>query len=120
MKILYNIKMFALVIAIVATMFNTTADAENLEDFTPPWVIDHVYAKVAIVDKIDEENDMVYFLINYGEDGHYYVMEGIEDLFVGDICGLLMHDNGTSYILDDSILSVTYSGWDVEDHIIAA
>jgi len=115
MKILYNIKMFALVIAIVATMFNTTADAENLEDFTPPWVIDHVYAKVAIVDKIDEENDLVYFRIDYGEDGHWYVMEGIEDLFVGDICGLLMNDNGTPEIFDDIILSATYSGWTTED-----
>lgn len=120
MKLLHNIRMFALTLAIFAALFSTTtAHAEALpEDWTPGWVVDHQYAKVAVVDKIDEENDIVYFRINFGGDGFWYAMEGIEDLFVGDICGLLMNDNGTPEIMDDVILSATYSGWTAEDYNI--
>lgn len=92
----------------------TIADSENLpEEWHPYWVVNHQYAKVAVVAALDFSTDTVYFLINFGDGYFWYTYTGVEDLEVGDICGLLMHDNGTTEILDDSILSVTYSGWTI-------
>ena len=100
------------VLFILALVVNVAASAETLpEDFAPNWVVNHNYAKVAVIDKMDYENDLVYFAIPFGDDYFHYVYEGIEDLDIGDVCALLMHDNNTSYIMDDIVISVTYSGF---------
>lgn len=77
-----------------------------------PYIgVDNLYGKVAVIDHLDEENDLVYFSLPFFYDDFFYVMKGIYDLDVGDVCGLLMYDNGTPYIFDDVVLDVTYSGW---------
>ena len=118
-------KLIALIVVLFVLLMLAfiVASAESLPlNFTPDWVVDHQYAKVTVVDHIDVENDLVYFSIPFDtywdENGElqvntywYYIYEGIEDLEVGDLCGLLMNDNDTPYIVDDYILSVTFSGW---------
>ena len=48
------------VLFILALVVNVAASAETLpEDFTPNWVVNHNYAKVAVIDKMDYENDLV-------------------------------------------------------------
>lgn len=34
-----------------------------------------------------------------------------EDWMVGDVCAMIMDNNGTSDIYDDTIVSTRYSGW---------
>ena len=67
-----------------------------------------MYPACGIVIEIDEENDLVMV-----EDfnGDIWIFEGIEDWFIGDICAMMMDDNGTDTIYDDIIVSVRYRGW---------
>ena len=57
--------------------------------------------------ELDRENDVVTC-----EDfnGYLWQFEGCEDWQEGDICSMIMNDNGTAEIFDDKIVSVRYSG----------
>ena len=99
-----------LLFVIAVSIFDAQAHASG--NGSPWWVIDNRYAKVAVVDEIDAENDIIRLAVPYGSGVFIYTFAGVEDLCRGDIVGMLMDDNGTPYITDDIILSVTYSGWD--------
>ena len=43
--------------------------------------------------------------------GNLWVWQGAEDWCVGDIAAMIMCDNGTSSIYDDTIVSITYNGY---------
>lgn len=92
------------------------ADSEGA-GLSPPWVKNHMYAKVAVVDSIDTEKDIAYMAIPFGDGVFLYAWYGIEDNEVGDVVGMLMYDNDTAYIMDDVILSITYSGWNIAEHL---
>ena len=76
---------------------------------TPKQV--NVYPLVAMVSEIDRAQDIVTFEMNNGD---LFEWEGVEDLEVNDTCALMMCDMGTSEIKDDVILSIRYSGFEVE------
>jgi hypothetical protein len=76
-----------------------------------------MYAKVAVVDSIDTEKDIAYMAIPFGDGVFLYEWHGIEDNEVGDVVGMLMYDNDTVYIMDDMILSITYSGWNIAERL---
>ena len=104
-------------LAVIVMMISSApvyADAEN-SGLSPPWIKNHMYAKVAVVDSIDEENDIAYMAIPFKDGVFLYAWQGIEDNEVGDVVGMLMYDNDTLYIMDDVILSITYSGWNVAE-----
>ena len=42
--------------------------------------------------------------------GNIWIFEGIEDWFIGDICAMMMDNNGTDIIYDDIIISVQCCG----------
>ena len=42
--------------------------------------------------------------------GNLWSFNGVEDWQVGDGCALIMHDNSTSEIVDDTIVSTRYQG----------
>lgn len=67
-----------------------------------------LYPACGIVVEIDEENNLVMV-----EDfnGDIWIFEGIEDWFIGDICAMMMDNNGTDIIYDDIIISVRCCGW---------
>lgn len=41
----------------------------------------------------------------------YRIDKDPEDLFVGDVLSVVMSDNGTENIRDDSVIEYRYSGW---------
>lgn len=57
--------------------------------------------------------------VNYDEDivtvetftGFLFSFEGCEDWAEGDCASLIMDDNGTEKILDDTIVMAQYGGW---------
>lgn len=69
-----------------------------------------VYPLVAVVREVDRAEDTVLF-----EDstGHRWRIRGAEDWQVGDCAGLLMNDNGTSSVRDDTVIAARYSAWSV-------
>ena len=44
--------------------------------------------------------------------GHEWAFEGTEDWFIGDGVSMILSDNGTEIVTDDTILSVRYNGLD--------
>ena len=66
---------------------------------------DNVYAKVAIVTEIDRKNDLVTVRDGVGYEWQFY---GVEDWMIGDYASMVMYDNKTKSIFDDSIIDVKY------------
>lgn len=69
-----------------------------------------VYARVVVVDDIDEAADVVTFIDSVG---FLWEIEGIEDWNIGDAAALLMNNQSTSSILDDVIIGAYYSSFDI-------
>lgn len=67
-----------------------------------------LYPETAIVTDVNETEDCV---IVECSNGNLFQFYGIEDWAEGDICSMLMSDNGTTEVTDDQILSVKYSGY---------
>ena len=67
-----------------------------------------LYPMTTKVVELDRENDVVTC-----EDfnGFLWQFDGCEDLQEGDICSMIMNDNGTPKIFDDEIVSVKYDGY---------
>lgn len=69
--------------------------------------VEGYYPEVGKIVKVDEKNDIVYVQTALG---HVFSFYGIEDLYVGDLLGMLMKDNGTEIVYDDEIVDITYRG----------
>lgn len=65
----------------------------------------HLYPLSTTVTEI--ENDTVTV---EDSNGNLWSFNGVEDWQVGDGCALIMHDNSTSEIVDDTIVSTRYQG----------
>lgn len=78
--------------------------------FTSPAFADaNIYARVGIITEIDEEED---FFVIEDSVGFCWEASGIEDYCIGDVVAMVMLDvAGTESILDDIIISTTYSGY---------
>lgn len=68
----------------------------------------NLYAETAIVREIDYATDEV---VVECFNGNLFSFYGTEDWAEGDICSMLMNDNGTPTVTDDEIVSVKYSGY---------
>lgn len=69
---------------------------------------ENCYALTTIVTYTNDHTDEVVCMDNNGNE---WVFQGIEDWMPGDICSMLMFDNGTSnFIYDDVIMSCKFSG----------
>lgn len=93
------------------TLVMTIAQLFNLSSAEPSSKEVNVYPLVAVVSEIDRAQDIVTFETNNGD---LFEWEGIEDLKMNDTCILLTCDMGTPEIKDDIILSIHYSGFEVE------
>lgn len=87
-----------ILMALALTMVALTANAE-------------IYPKTAKVIEVNEAEDLVTIETCTGIT---YTFEGCEDWAEGDGVSLIMEDNGTESILDDSILMAEYTGWTLE------
>lgn len=67
-----------------------------------------LYPETAIVREVDHKADEVTVECF---NGNRFVFYGIDDWTEGDICSMLMYDNGTPIVYDDEIMSVKYSGY---------
>lgn len=45
--------------------------------------------------------------------GHLWVFNGVEDWMPGDCASVIMNNNGTAEIVDDAIVKVRYSCWNM-------
>lgn len=69
-----------------------------------------IYARVVVVDDVNEETNVVTFIDSVG---FLWEVEGIEDWTKGDAAALLMDNQGTSSIFDDAIIGAYYSSFDI-------
>lgn len=73
-------------------------------------VVAENYAMTAIVIKTDRNSDMVTIK---DSNGNKWQFCGVEDWEVNDCVSLIMYDNGTRQISDDTIVSVRYNSWNL-------
>lgn len=93
-------KILALILALVMVLTLSATAAATYEG---------LYAKSTVVVEINEDDDIV---VVEDFNGFLWEFEGCEDWVVGDICAMVMDNNGTpETIFDDIILNTTYCGW---------
>lgn len=92
-------KAMMILVALILTVVALTASAE-------------IYPKTAKVVEVNYDEDLVTIETCTGIT---YTFEGCEDWTEGDGASLIMEDNGTESILDDSILMAEYTGWTLEN-----
>ena len=68
----------------------------------------NMYPLTTIVIDADRENDIVSCK---DFSGNVWAFEGCEDYEPGDICSMIISDNGTANIKDDVIISTKYDGF---------
>lgn len=67
--------------------------------------ISHLYPLSTTVTEVNNDTVTV-----EDSNGNLWSFDGAEDWQVGDGCALIMHDNSTSEIIDDTIISTRYQG----------
>lgn len=67
-----------------------------------------LYPETAKVVEVNREEDTVTVETF---NGHLFVFEGCEDWIEGDCASLIMEDNGTDLVYDDSIVMAQYGAW---------
>lgn len=87
---------------IVATITVVTATAEQNE------MKGNEYPDTARIIVINYETDEV---LVENSIGYHYTFKGVEDYEVGYVLSLIMNDNGTALIYDDTIVRAKYSGY---------
>lgn len=68
----------------------------------------HFYPKTMYVYQVDNITDTVTLVDSNHE---LWQFKGVEDWAVGDCCSLIMYDNHTPHIKDDTIERVKYNGF---------
>ena len=68
------------------------------------------YANVAEVCMVDHDRDLV---VCQDSVGHIWEFYGAEDWEPGDCTALVMDDNGTESVVDDTIVSARYCAWNL-------
>lgn len=67
-----------------------------------------LYPETAVVREVDYTTDTVTVECF---NGNLFSFSECDDWAEGDICSMLMNDNGTPTVTDDEIVSVKYSGY---------
>lgn len=65
------------------------------------------YPHVGVVTYVDNNNNSIHITDN---NGYVWEYHGIEDWQAGDMCAMIMNNNGTDTILDDIIIKIRYEG----------
>ena len=69
-----------------------------------------IYPETAKVVAVDYDADTVTVETF---NGFQYTFEGAEDWMIGDCASMIMDDNGTEKVMDDSIVMAYYGGWEL-------
>ena len=83
---------------------------ENINNTEVDKIDVNYYALTTKVIEINREKDEV---VCEDYNGNLWVFTGCEDWMKNDTASLLMCDNGTDIIYDDSIINMRYSAWDL-------
>ena len=67
-----------------------------------------LYSSYGIITNVDVNSD-VYTIQDYC--GNEWEIEGVEDWYEGDLCSMIMYNNGTRDITDDVVITVRYTGY---------
>lgn len=97
-------------ICIILLIINIITTIQIINHITNSYLTTNYYAMTCEVVELDHENDLVILI---DSNGFKWVLEHTEDWQVGDCVSLLMDNNGTSEIFDDSIISMTYNAWEL-------
>lgn len=78
------------------------------------------HSRVAMITEINEENNLITATCGNGNAFSFYDTSG--DWMLGDLCSLIMYDNGTEIVSDDKVVSARYGGYvelfeEIEDEI---
>lgn len=95
-----------LILFVVILLFNACADAfKNPIDLN---IHTNLYPTCGVIVEINYENDEVTV-----EDfnNNLWIFKGAEDWAEGDICAMIMNNEGTPEIYDDIIIQTKYCGW---------
>lgn len=92
-KILYSVIIMLVTIIIVMCIVATN----------------NFHSRVAMVTEIDEENSLITATCGNGNVFTFYNAE--EDWSCGDLCSLIMYDNGTETVYDDKVVFARYGGF---------
>ena len=68
----------------------------------------NLYPKTGVVYYVDHSTDIILIEDFFGE---LWLYEGADDWMEGDICAMIMDNNGTEEIKDDEIMTIRYDGW---------
>lgn len=95
-----------LVLFVVIILFCACKDAANTPINSKIEI--KQYPTCGTVTEINRENGKV---VVKDFNGNLWAFEGSEDWIEGDICAMIMSDEGTPEIYDDVIVQVRYCGW---------
>lgn len=90
---------FTIIALLLANIMSLYAKANELTN--------HLYALTTCVVTVDQITDTVTV---EDSNGNLWDFFGCEDWTVGDICSMVMDDNGTTEIYDDIIINTRYNG----------
>lgn len=62
-----------------------------------------------MITEIDTENNLI--TVTCGNGNMFSFYDTNEDWCCGDLCSLIMYDNGTEIVYDDKVISVRYGGF---------
>lgn len=72
-------------------------------------ITNNFHSRVAMITEIDKENNLIIATCGNGNMFGFYATN--EDWDCGDLCSLIMYDNGTETVYDDKVVSVRYGGF---------
>ena len=96
-----GVLIFGIIAAVVGVIIHFADCFQNSQKKTEN------YPLTAIVTEINPEIDVVSITDN---NGSVWQFCGVEDWKEGDICSVIMNDNGTETIFDDTIVTTRYGG----------
>lgn len=96
-----GVLIFGIIAAVAGMIIHFAGCSQNSQKKTED------YPLTTIVTEINPEIDVVSITDNNGFVWQFY---GVEDWEEGDICSVIMNDNGTETIFDDIIVTTRYGG----------
>lgn len=99
MKNIKNKILCAIIIALAATTVITATII----------AINNFHSRVAMVTEINSDNNII--TVTCGNGNMFSFYGECEDWMCGDLCSLIMYDNGTENVYDDKIVNVRYGGY---------
>lgn len=97
MKNTKNVILYIVIVILIAVVIIGIVEANNF------------HSVIAMVTEIDEENSLITTTCASGNMFSFYDTNG--DWCCGDLCSLIMYNNGTDIVYDDAVVGARYGGF---------